>query len=80
MHKQFLITSTCRYVDMDDASSDELPLVKIRNLKYNFMLPYPNNLAAAVPKNLALPDILDDGWYSLDIHSSGAVHKVNVCI
>lgn len=71
MHGQSLITSARRYVDMDDATSGELPLVRIGNSAGNFMLPSAPLFAAAVPRHLAVPDILGDAWYNLAVGCSG---------
>ena len=60
---------------MGDVHSAELPIVAIGNLAGNFTLPYPTNFAAAVPRRLAVPDVLGNGWYSLAVGSSGTAHE-----
>lgn len=51
--------------------SAKLPLVAIANVAGNFTLPDSTNFASAVPRRLAVPDVMSNGWYSLAVGSSG---------
>ena len=51
--------------------SAKLPLVAIANVAGNFTLPDPAHFAPAVPRGLAVPDVMGSGWYSLAVGSSG---------
>ena len=61
--------------------SAKLPLVAIANVAGNFTLPSSTNFALAVPRRLAVPEILGSGWYSLAVGSSGiALCAYHTCI
>ena len=51
--------------------SAKLPLVAIANVAGNFTLPDSARFASAVPRRLAVPDVMGNGWYSLAVGSSG---------
>ena len=63
LHELHLIAIARRYVDMDDVLSAKLPVVRMANIARNFILPYPKLFAAAVPRDLPLPDVLGFEWY-----------------
>ena len=60
-----------RYAELGSVRSAKLPLVAIANVAGSFTLPDSGNFASAVPRRLAVPDVLGDGWYSLAVGSSG---------